>query len=237
MSKQNEGFICFVQGLIFEGHVPAYNPNTNEAEWIPVHSTTSDLSHTEEVSGLTLCNLVPRIPDEGVKRLDWFGEHSDAEGGVEEAASTEVSWEEGMEDESMHEDEGENDGEDADDEDADKESESSSSSMQESPRSTHCYSDRCHCSCSWVEQSKSGDGEDGSLGGLSASQGSEGKGKSEVECPPALTSSLLCEQESSSESTEVAPEETMPTTGNLLPTGSQDMVIVYAMEDELRSLD
>ena len=61
-------------------------------------------------------------------RLDWFGEHMDVESGVGEAASTEVSREEGMEDESMCEDEEENDGEDVDDKDTDKESESSSSS-------------------------------------------------------------------------------------------------------------
>ena len=134
----------------------------------------------------------------------------------------------------MCEDKGENDG---DDEDTDKESENSSSSVQESPCSTHHYSDRCSCPHSWDECSESGDGEDGSLGGLSTSQGSESEGKSEVGCPPAPTSSPLCEQESSSKSTEVAPEETTPTAGDLLSTGSQDVVVVHATEDELRSLD
>ena len=127
-----------------------------------------------------ICNLVPGIPNEGVKRLDQFKEHRDTEGCVGKAASLEVSHEEGMEEESMCEDEGENDGEDEDDEDANKESESSSSSMQESPHFTHCYSDRCCCPHSWAEQCESGDGEDGSLGRLSTSQGSEGKGESEA---------------------------------------------------------
>ena len=81
MSNQNGGFICFVRGLIFEGHVLTYNPNTNEAEWVPVCSTTSDLSCVE-LSALTLCNLVPCIPEEGVKRLDQFGEHRDVDGGI-----------------------------------------------------------------------------------------------------------------------------------------------------------
>ena len=81
------------------------------------------------------------------------------EGGVGETASTEVSCEEGMEDESMCED----DGEDADDEDMDEESKSSSCSMQESPCSTHHYSDSHQHPCSWAEQSKLGNGEDGSL--------------------------------------------------------------------------
>ena len=141
------------------------------------------------------------------------------------------------EDESMCEE----DREDADDEDADKESESpgSSGSMQESPHSTCCYSDR-HCHpCSWAEWSESGSGEDGSFGELAMSQDSGGKGESEVGCPPALSSCPLCEQESP-ESPEVAgqaaPGETTPTTGNLLPTGSQDAVVVHAMEDELRNL-
>ena len=97
------GFICFTRGLIFEGHVLTYNSNTNEAEWIPVCSTISDLLHMEEVSALVLCNRVLCIPDEGAKRLDWFPEHGDMEGGVGEASSTEVPYEEGLEDESMHE--------------------------------------------------------------------------------------------------------------------------------------
>ena len=110
-------------------------------EWIPVCGTTSDLSCTEKVSALTLCNLVPCIPDEGAKRLDQFGELRDVEGGVEETSSIEVPHNEGLEDESMRED----NGEDADDEDADEESKSpsSSGSAQESPHSTQCYSDKC----------------------------------------------------------------------------------------------
>ena len=37
-----------------------------------------------------LCNLVLCIPDKGVKRLDQFGEYRGTEGGVGEAATTEV---------------------------------------------------------------------------------------------------------------------------------------------------
>ena len=111
--------------------VLAYNPNTNEAEWIPVHGTTSDLSCVEEVSALVLCNLVLHIPDEGASRLDWFGEHRDVEGGVGEASPTEVPCEEEPGEESMHEDELEDaNDEDVDDEDMDKESASSSSSCK-----------------------------------------------------------------------------------------------------------
>ena len=182
-----------------------------------------------------LCNLVPCIPDKGAKRLDQFGEHRKAEGGVGEPSSTGVPCKEGLEDESMCED----DREDADDKDVDEESKSpsSSGSAQESPCSTHHYSDRsCHPH-SWAEWSELGNGEDGSLGGLSISQDSGGKGESEVGCQPALTSSPLCEQESSSQSLEAAPQETTSTVGDLLLTGSQDAVIIHATEDELRSLD
>ena len=82
--------------------------------------------HVEEVSALTLCNLVPRIPDKGAKRLDQFVEHRDTnEGGdaVREASSAEVPHEEGLEEESMCEDESrcEDNREDVDDEDADDE--------------------------------------------------------------------------------------------------------------------
>ena len=70
----------------------------------------------------------------------------------------------------------------------------------------------------------------------STSQGSKGEGESEMGHPQAPISSPLCEQESSSKSTEAVPEETTPTTGDL-PTGSQDAAIVHTTEDELRSLN
>ena len=183
-----------------------YNPSTNKAKWIPVHSTTSDLSCVEEVSALALCNLVPCIPDEGASRLDQFGEHRDMEGGLGEASSTEVPCVEGLGEESMHEDEPE----DADDEDTDDVSMSSSASSQESQHSTHCYSDRCRHPHSWAECCESEDGEDDSLVRLPTGQCSGGEGESEVEHLPAPTSSPLGVQESSSEPTETAPGRHQP---------------------------
>ena len=107
----------------------------------------------EEVYALALCNLVPGIPDEGARRLDWFGEHRDAEGGVGEASSTEVPCEEGPGEELMHEEEPEDaDDEDGDDKDMDEESMSSSGSSQ---CFTCCYSDRCCHPHSWAEHCKS----------------------------------------------------------------------------------
>ena len=133
-----------------------------------------------------LCNLVPRIPDEGARRLDQFGEHRDAEGGVEEASSTEVPHKEGPGEESMCEDEPEDV-----DEDTDKENMSSSGSLQESQCSTCCYSDRHHHPCSWAERCESEDGEDGSLMRFPTDLDSRGEGESEVGHLPALTSSPL----------------------------------------------
>ena len=178
--------------MIFEGHVLAYNPSTNEAEWILVHSTTSNLSHVEEVSALVLCNLVLHIPDEGAIRLDRFGEHRDLEGGVGEASSVEVPHKEGLGEELMCEDELEDtDDEDADDEDMDDVSMSSSASSQESQCPNCCYSDRCCHPCSWAEHCKSEEGEDDSLVRLPTGQCSRGKGENEVEHLPAPTSSPL----------------------------------------------
>ena len=185
-----------------------------------------------------LCNLVLYIPDEGARRLDWFGEHLDAEGDVMEASSTEVPQKEGPGEESMCEDELEDvDDEDTDDENTDEESTSSSGSSQKSQHSTHHYSDRHHHPRSWAEHCESEDGKDGSLVRFSTGQYSEGEGESEVGHLPAPTSSPLGGQQSSSESTKAVPEETASTTGDVLSTGSQDMVVIHLTEDELKSLD
>ena len=68
-------------------------------------------------------------------------------------------------------------------------------------------------------------------------QYSRGEGESEVGYPPATTCSPLGGQESSSESTEAALEETASTAGDVLPTGSQDAVVIHVTEDELKSMD
>ena len=222
--------------MIFEGHVLAYNPSTNKAEWIPVCGTTSDLSCTDVVSTLTLCNLVLCIPDEAASRLDQFGEHRDVEG-VGEASLTEVTQKEGLGEELMCEDEPEDaDDEDVDDKDTDNTITSSSASSQESQHSTHCYYDRhCHPH-SLAECCESEDREDDSLVKLPTGQFSRGEGESEVKHPPAPTSSPLGVQESSSEPMGAAPEETASAASEVPPTSSKDAV-VHVTEDELKSLD
>ena len=52
-------FICLARGLVLEGSVLAYNPSSNEMEWIPVRGTSSDHSQAEDRSACVLANLVP----------------------------------------------------------------------------------------------------------------------------------------------------------------------------------
>ena len=178
------------------------------------------------------------ISNEGASRLHWFGEHRNVKGGVGEDSSTEVPHEEGPGEESMCEDGLEDtDDKDMDDEDTDDESMSSSGSLQESQCSTHFYCYRCHHPHSWAECCESEDGEDDSLFGFPTGHYSRSKGESKVGHPPAPTSSLLGVQESSSKLTEAVPEETASTVCDVLPTGSQDVVVVHVTEDELKSLD
>ena len=58
-------FICSVRGLVLKDNMLAYNPSSNEAEWIPVRGTSSDLLQAEERSAHVLANLIPHaIGDE-----------------------------------------------------------------------------------------------------------------------------------------------------------------------------
>ena len=93
------------------------------------------------------------------------------EGGVREVSSAEVPHEEGLEDESMHQDD-----EDANDEDVDKERESSSGSLQGSTALIAGLS-----RVSWENREDEYDPH----GGLHTSQDSGSKGESEVGHPPA----------------------------------------------------
>ena len=49
---------------MFKGSVLAYNLAMNEAEWVPVHSLTNDLTWAEERSAVALVNYVLHIPVE-----------------------------------------------------------------------------------------------------------------------------------------------------------------------------
>ena len=59
VAEEGGAYLCVARGLVFEGSVLAYNPAMNEAEWIPVHGLTNDLTWAEERSAVALANYVP----------------------------------------------------------------------------------------------------------------------------------------------------------------------------------
>ena len=60
-------YLCIARALVFDGSVLAYNPAKNEAEWVPVHGLTNDLTWAEEMSTIALANYVPHIPEEAAQ--------------------------------------------------------------------------------------------------------------------------------------------------------------------------
>ena len=60
-------YLCIVRALVFEGSVLSYNPAKKEAEWIPVHGLTNELTWAEERSAVALANYVPCIPEEAAQ--------------------------------------------------------------------------------------------------------------------------------------------------------------------------
>ena len=74
VTDEGEAYLCIVRALVFEGSVLAYNPATNEAEWVPVHGLTNDLTWAKERSAMALGNYVPCIPVE-VARIARLGAH------------------------------------------------------------------------------------------------------------------------------------------------------------------
>ena len=191
-------------------------------------------------------NVDPGIPDKGAERLDRFGECTDENerDGAEETSLPEAPGKKEVEEETMDEGSEEEDykGHEEEDEDVDGESgrHSRSESTQESPCSSHHYSDGCCHSSSWAQQCESENEEDGSFGELSVSKNNEGEGGGEVEILQAPSSSPLCEQESLGEPPKVvgqaAPSEAASTTGDLMPMKSQDSIVIHATEHELRSI-
>ena len=80
ISQPGGQFICVTQGLLFEGNMLAYDLVSNEAEWIPVWGTASDLSQVEEALARELSNMVLHNSDDGVRRFDQFGEQGSESG-------------------------------------------------------------------------------------------------------------------------------------------------------------
>ena len=59
VAEEGGAYLCLVRGLVFERSVLVYNPTINEAEWIPVHGLTNDLTWAEERSAMAMVNYVP----------------------------------------------------------------------------------------------------------------------------------------------------------------------------------
>ena len=57
-------YLCAAWALVFEESVLAYKPTRDEAEWVPTHGITNDLSWMEERSAVVLANYVSCIPQE-----------------------------------------------------------------------------------------------------------------------------------------------------------------------------
>ena len=57
-------YLCVVRALIFEGSILAYDPTRDEAEWVPAHGVTNNLSWAEERMVVVLVNFVPHAPQE-----------------------------------------------------------------------------------------------------------------------------------------------------------------------------
>ena len=70
----------------------AYNPNSNEAEWIPVRGTSSDLSQAEERAACVLANLIPGTVGEEKQLKSW--RHGETEGSPMDTSMDDVCKEE-----------------------------------------------------------------------------------------------------------------------------------------------
>ena len=62
-----ETFLYAAQALVFEGSILAYNPTRDEAEWVPTHGLTNDLTWAEERSTMALANYMPHVSQEVVQ--------------------------------------------------------------------------------------------------------------------------------------------------------------------------
>ena len=67
VTEEGEAYLCTARALVFEGSILVYNPTMNEADWVPVHGLTNDVSWAEERSAVALANYVPCIPAEAAQ--------------------------------------------------------------------------------------------------------------------------------------------------------------------------
>ena len=158
-SQTDREFVCVAQGLFLEGSMLAYDPTSNEAEWIPVWGMASDLSQAEEASARELSNMVLHEITEGAQRLDRFreqrssGEECAEESDTEESA-TEAPHDEPGDERMDQDDEGGFDGdEESDGTEATLKGSCYPASSQESACSSHQYFSGHHIGgISWADQ-------------------------------------------------------------------------------------
>ena len=90
--------MCMARGAALWGNILAYDPTSNEAEWVPMQGMAEDLSQAEEASTRELSNMVLLDSAKEAQRLDRFGEQrseSRGESGAKECP-TEAPCEECM---------------------------------------------------------------------------------------------------------------------------------------------
>ena len=101
-------YLCTAQALVFKGSILAYNPTKDEAEWVPMHGLTNDLTQAEERSTMALANYIPCVSQKvaqimrlGIRRLvSWSANSSTSEEEEEEeerdqeppTMDTELKW-------------------------------------------------------------------------------------------------------------------------------------------------
>ena len=67
-------YLCMGWALVFKGSALAYSPTKDEAEWVPTHDLTNDLTWAEEGSIMALANYILRVPQE-VAQITRLGAH------------------------------------------------------------------------------------------------------------------------------------------------------------------
>ena len=90
VTNEEGTYLCVVRGLVFEGSILAYDPTSDEVEWVPTRRVANDLSWAEERMVVALANFVPhtsqeadRIAELGTCRLAWTDDSSLEEEGKE----------------------------------------------------------------------------------------------------------------------------------------------------------
>ena len=148
------------RGLLFEGNILAYDPASNEAEWVPMWGMAEDLSQAE-ASTRELSSMVPLDSAEEAQNLDQFREQRSESGGEigAEECPTEAPCKECM-----------NQGHEGDSDEEGSDSTPDDSCFPASSQGSACHTCRYSLGCcpggvSWADQCLSEDEGDPVSGG------------------------------------------------------------------------